>query len=101
MNGHRVRIGQLGWNSDRAALTLDEVQCGIGVHWVEIDGQRYEHVVSAHVRAAKSQLTRATLVVQLVGPIELVYVDDDGNELGAREVEATPILQHGSILERA
>ena len=101
MNGHRVRVAQTGWNVDRPAETLDDVTTGLGVEWVEIDGHRFDRVISATVVASKDAVTLGPwLVVQVVGPVEIVYVDSAGAELGAVETDVTPKLEHGTALDR-
>lgn len=101
MHGHRVRIAQLGWDGHHPAESAEDVQVGIGIHWVEIDGHRFDAVLRARVVAAHDEITAGpTLVLQLIGPVEIVYVDSDGNEIGVPDLRgSTPTLQHNTIME--
>lgn len=79
--GHRIRVGQLGWVRDRAATTVEEVEGGIGCSWVEIDGHRFDGVVAVDYRADENEITVPVVTVEVIGAVEIVYVDDDGEPL--------------------
>lgn len=79
---HVVRIGQRGWTLDRAATSLDEVQCGVDLLWVEIDGHRFESVVDAKVGSIDwESVTVPAVTVRIAGPVEIVYCSPDGEPL--------------------
>lgn len=82
-----IRIAQQGRCQSRPAETLDEVVAGVGCYWVEVDGVRLtaaDHgLVSAQFAASGGEFSVPSLLLSVVGPVEVVYLDGDGNELGA------------------
>ena len=82
-----IRVAQQGRTIDSPAETLDEVIAGFRCMWVEIDGVRLtaeDHgLVSFSFTARNGEVTIPEVVLRLVGPVEVVYLDGDGNELGA------------------
>lgn len=91
------------------AKTIDEVTCGIGALWVEIDGHRTDEVRSVMLRMAtdrddetggsRHEVTCPT--IEFFANVEIVYIDGDGNELGRRE-GSTPdaTIRHGTTVPR-
>lgn len=78
----KIRIAQKGWYGGSHAETAEDVAVGIGVLWVEIDGHRLADITSVSFRAARDEITMPILEVDVIGPVEIVYCDKDGNELG-------------------
>lgn len=87
MNGHRVRIAQRGWHGAAPASHVDDVQVGVKLPWVELDGHRYDDLVSAAVRFADDEATLPELTLQVIGPVAIVYVDSDGEPLPGQQSE--------------
>lgn len=77
----QIRLAQRGWNGFRPAATAEEVQQGVDLLWVEIDGHRFEDIVAATVRADRG-IAVPTIELQLAGAVEIVYLDTNGEELG-------------------
>lgn len=83
-DSHKVRIATYGYRAGSGrAETLDEVTHGIRIPWVEIDGHRFDAITHAVIDLGKDDVTSVEVTVAVIGPVELVYVDADGNELGA------------------
>lgn len=82
-----IRIAQQGRGRSAPAETLEEVVAGIGCHWVEVDGVRLtaaEHgLASAQFAATNGEFSVPTLVLSVIGPVEVVYLGADGEELGS------------------
>lgn len=96
---HRVRIAQKGWKGSGPAESADDVAVGLGVLWVEIDGHRFEEVFEAQVVARHDEFTPgAALTFQLIGPVEIVYVGADGEELSSVEARETPLMAYGTAM---
>jgi len=59
--------------------TLDDVRFGAKIPWVELDGHRFEDLTGAQVniRAGYDDATIASLTLDLVGPVEVVYLVGD------------------------
>ena len=88
---HTIRIAQCGWHSDHAAETMDEVAIGIGVYWVEIDWHRIDDVCRVEFTADKDEFTVARMTMDVMGPVEIVYVNEQGEPLpGDPAVEPYP-----------
>lgn len=92
----RIRIAQTGWAFDRPARSVDEVNAGFGLWWVEIDGVRVRSILRATVEAVKlgegpdgepvpMPITSPKLTLEILGPVEIVYVDETGEPLPASE----------------
>lgn len=113
----RIRIAQVGWNFDRPARSVEEVNAGFGLWWVEIDGVRVKSILRATVEAVKlterpdgttdvSPITSPTLTLEILGPVEIVYVDETGEPLPASErvtIEAhalPPEIEAGTSIVR-
>lgn len=83
-----IRIAQRGWNRDQAATTLDEVAAGFDCLWVEIDGVRIPGtLISATPDVVAGEFNRTYITLEVLGRVELVYLDADGNELGTGDAE--------------
>jgi len=116
VSGHRVRIAQEGWQQSEPARTVDEVQVGIGCWWVEIDGHRFDRVIAAQVCPADDEVTVPHMTLELLGSVEVVYVDRDGRPLPPKGprwlwwwfrllarptwVRATPRLDYRAVMFR-
>lgn len=100
--GHRVRVAQRGWIADRAASSLEEVSAGVGVYWVEIDGHRFEHVGGIEFEARQGEFSVPVLRLPIIGSLEVVYLDQSGNELGSvpTEVEGSHLEAKGASYDR-
>lgn len=86
MMGHRIRLAQRGWDGDHAAETMDDVGAGIGLLWVEIDGHRFEGVVRADFTADKVDAMIPLLHLEIIGPVEIIYIGKDGQPLGVEKL---------------
>lgn len=82
----KIRLGQQGWKGSTPAETLDEVFVGLKLLWVELDGHKFEDVISAEFRADVDDIGQIGLVVKPIGSFEVVYVGQDGEELGSTRV---------------
>lgn len=71
------------------ATEPENIVAGVHCLWVELDGHRFEDVVSATFKAAEDSLVGCRLVLEPIGPVELVYVGADDQELHA-DVVADP-----------
>jgi hypothetical protein len=80
-DGHRVRVAMKGWNRSQAATTPDEVSSGVMMPWVEIDGVKYDAVTHAEFHADEHDFSRLTVTIGVLGPVDLVYLGPDGEEL--------------------
>lgn len=102
-----IRIGQLGWDRDSPAETVDDVTLGIGVYWVEINGVRIERVMRAEVIARDDEFTVPRIVLDIADGVQIVYVDRDGDPLPGEPVDTDPVLlnaagpmEHRSVVRR-
>lgn len=97
-----IRIAQRGWNRDRGAETAADVQVGVGVYWVEIDGVRIERVVRVEFVADEGEVTLPRLTIEVADGLEVVYVDGDGNPLPGDPVPAErfPTVTAGIVVRR-
>lgn len=103
--GHRVRIAQEGWQSSWPASRQEDVSIGMMLPWVEIDGLRLHRVSSAEVRFAPDGFTVPQLVVNIIGTVEVVYVDEHGEPLPGETLTVSPdavmgTYDGGTIRER-
>ncbi len=78
VQGHRVRIAQLGHAGDKIAEHTSEVVSGLRAMWVEIDGHRFRAIASAQVDIDQNAATIPRLCLDVIGPVEIVYTDNDG-----------------------
>lgn len=85
----RIRIAQQGWAAVQAAKNLEEVKAGIRLPWVELDGVRLTDIASVEFSAGADEFGQARMTIELLGPVEIVYVGPDGEPLG-HGVEMTP-----------
>jgi hypothetical protein len=74
-------VAQRGWAGVDFADSVDEVRAGLNLEWVEVDGHRFEDVVSAELKAEEGF---TTLHVEFIGTVEVVYLGRDGQELGSQ-----------------
>jgi hypothetical protein len=98
---HKVRLAQRGWHHESAAKTAEEVEVGVDLLWVEIDGHRFSDVVSAEYRIAEG-VNVPVITVEVIGPVEIVYLDKDGNEFEGvtSTVKRVPeMFEHGRTRE--
>lgn len=77
----KIRIAQRGWASVVPAKTVEEVNCGVGLPWVEIDGYRLDEVISANFTTEDDKFTDLRFTIRVTGPVEVVYVDRAGEPL--------------------
>lgn len=79
-----IRIGQRGWDHDEGAASVAETGAGIGVAWVEVAGIRIPGDVISGVdwRADGSRFSAPS--VELIGRVEIIYVDEHGDPLPAK-----------------
>lgn len=79
----KIRIAQRGMAFGAAAETLEEVICGMGAEWVEINGMRTSEVQSIKLEmGGDAMVTKPT--ISFFAQVEIVYLDKDGEILGAR-----------------
>lgn len=76
----RISVGTRGWNGDCPATSVDEVDSGLGIDWVEVDGQRIKDVVSVRLEIVKG-FASPVISVELLGPLTLTYLDEQGEPL--------------------
>jgi hypothetical protein len=86
-------VGQRGGD----CASLDEVAVGVRCMWVELDGHRIDAIISATFTASVNpdDLASCHLTLDVLGPVELVYVNRDGDIIpGTEEIPAdhAPIL---------
>jgi hypothetical protein len=93
----RIRIAQKGWRGAEQARTLEEVQVGVTLPWVELDGVRFTDIAGVEFSASKDGFGEARLTIDLLGSIEVVYVGPDGEDLGAVEMTVGQMLAAGRI----
>jgi len=67
----------------RVVETMDDVQAGVKIPWVELDGTKYSDLVNATIEVDRSSVLRTAITFEFIGPVELVYVDGDGAEIGS------------------
>lgn len=89
----KIRVGTKGWNGSEAARTWDECAIGIGVEWVEVDGIRLDDVVGVELKITEGFAT-PVLAVRMFGPMEIVYLDNEGVPLGTRETAGDAFAGH-------
>lgn len=104
----KVRIGQRGLaRSSRAPETVDDVDLGYRVMWVELDGHRFEDVVTVAFSAGGDEITTPSITLNLIGAIEMVYVGADGEplpgapaEMSIEALEAIGEIGHDTVIEK-
>lgn len=102
----KIRIAQQGWGHDGPAKSLEEVRAGVKLPWIELDGHRLSDIASVEFRAATTEFGMATMTVELLGPVEIVYIGADGQPLGepvpmtAAQAIAAGRIDYGAIVER-
>lgn len=78
-----IRIAQKGITADSGtARSLKEVVAGVAMQWIELDGHRFSDVISADLKIGPDEFMKTRLELEIHGPVELVYVDHEGEELG-------------------
>jgi hypothetical protein len=81
-----IRIGTKAWAGSAAVDSREEARGAIGPQWVEIDGTRYDSVISAKV-----EIDGDTLVtVQFAATVEMVLLDSAGQIIPSVEIDASP-----------
>lgn len=99
-----IRIAQKAWKGMQHATEMGPDVVGLDLMWVEIDGHRIDWVHAAEIRAASREFSVPEITVAIIGTVEIVYVDKDGNEIG--HVHADPAeladttYEHRAILEQ-
>lgn len=63
--------------------TMDDVHGGLKIPWVELDGVKYDDVINATIEVQRGSMLRTQITFEFIGPIEIVYVDKDGVEIGS------------------
>lgn len=102
----KITIAQQGWAGSQAAKSLEEVRVGLKLPWIELDGVRLTDITAVEFRAAADEFSTASMTVELLGPVEVVYVDKDGQPLGepvtmtAAEAIAAGRIDHTSMIDR-
>lgn len=84
-----IRIAQLAWDGASAADEITPSTVGLNLPWVEIDGHRITDLFGASIAvgAERGQIGVPHLTIDLIGTVELVYLDKDGNEIGAQHAD--------------
>jgi hypothetical protein len=59
----RIRIAQKGWRGAEQARTLEEVQVGVTLPWVELDGVRFTDIAGVEFSASKDGFGEARLTL--------------------------------------
>lgn len=98
MGKHTLRIAQIGWGIDRAAGHVDEVSAGVRCMWIEIDGNRFDNLIEAHIKIRDNEFTTPVVTMEFAAPIEIVYTDSDGVPLPGNVVEASSVGLDGKTL---
>lgn len=99
---HAIRIAMKGWHGSEQATTGDEVDAGVALPWVEIDGVKYGAITHAEFHADKGAFNETLLTIGFLGPVSIVYLDKDGNELAVDENVKPPLdpIDSGRMLNR-
>lgn len=74
-------------NGTQPVESMDDVRAGIKMPWVELDGHRFEDLAEARIEMASNGALRTYVTFQFIGPVEIVYVDRDGNEISSIPVD--------------
>lgn len=102
----KITIAQQGWAGSTPAKSLEEVRAGVKLPWIELDGHRLSDIAAVAFRAAGDEFGKATMTVELLGPVEIVYVGENGQPLGepvtmtAAEAIAAGRIDYQAIVER-
>ena len=84
-----------GWGARGPAENSDEIVAGVRLPWIELDGHRIsDGVVSAEFVASKEDISRCKLTLEIMGPIEIVYIDKDGHLFPGFSEEIDPVDAH-------
>lgn len=99
----RIRIAQKAACNGGNCESMDDVIAGYAMPWIELDGHRITDVAAATFTAGRGEIQGVTLTLDAIGPVQLVYIDHDGNEIG--EVEhpdpgAIGRIDSATVIER-
>lgn len=83
----KVRIAMQGINNGDTPGTVEEVTHGVRMPWIELDGHRFQDVISARFEAGKDEVSSCELILRVIGPVELVYTDGRGVPLSGFPIE--------------
>lgn len=98
-DSHKIRIATYGHARGGRAASVEEVTCGIRVPWVEIDGHRFDAITHAVIDFGKDDLASCEVTLGVIGPVEVVYVDAEGDPLpGAPSPLVDPATGYGSTM---
>ncbi len=65
--------------------SMDDVRAGVKMPWVELDGHRFSDLAEARVEMAHNGVLHTFVTFQFIGPVEIVYLGRDGEEIGTVE----------------